>query len=284
MPLLYYWRSDNYRRDLDMGAGFHLNQSSKRLHDIDIGDSLWAFTRDGGGKYLMAAELVVRAKTLNPPAFRYGRYRIWGDIRWSRYFQVAGQPSAETILRALSCRVAPGRALGQSFQGPAAVRNLSVGDHQMLVEWAKGLPLEPRARILPEEQLEATLALGDGYAVRRLIQEEPSGIAEERQQYFFTQAPTRNKQLTKELQELYGGRCQICLWDPRNEYGQPLCQGHHINWLSRGGADIPENMVLICPNHHSAVHGCDAPLDFGDMAFDFGIRREALKLDYHLNL
>jgi len=25
VPLLCYWRQDNYRRDLDMGAGFHLN-------------------------------------------------------------------------------------------------------------------------------------------------------------------------------------------------------------------------------------------------------------------
>jgi hypothetical protein len=25
VPLLYYSRQDNYRRDLDMGAGFHLN-------------------------------------------------------------------------------------------------------------------------------------------------------------------------------------------------------------------------------------------------------------------
>jgi hypothetical protein len=28
MPLLYYWRGDNYRRDLDMGAGYHLNQAN----------------------------------------------------------------------------------------------------------------------------------------------------------------------------------------------------------------------------------------------------------------
>jgi 5-methylcytosine-specific restriction enzyme A len=28
MPLLYYWRGDNYRRDLDYGAGYHLNQAN----------------------------------------------------------------------------------------------------------------------------------------------------------------------------------------------------------------------------------------------------------------
>lgn len=33
MPLLYYWRGDNYRRDLDLGAGYHLNQGTPRLHE-----------------------------------------------------------------------------------------------------------------------------------------------------------------------------------------------------------------------------------------------------------
>jgi hypothetical protein len=32
MALLYYWRPDNYRRDLDFGAGYHLNQGSSTAH------------------------------------------------------------------------------------------------------------------------------------------------------------------------------------------------------------------------------------------------------------
>jgi hypothetical protein len=75
MPLLYFWRADNYRRDLDEGAAFHLNQSSPRLHDVVRGDSVWAFTRDEE-RYVLAAELVVRAATRNPPGYPYGPYRI----------------------------------------------------------------------------------------------------------------------------------------------------------------------------------------------------------------
>lgn len=44
MPLLYYWRPDNHQHDLDFGVGFHLNQGTPRLHDIEVGDNLWAFT------------------------------------------------------------------------------------------------------------------------------------------------------------------------------------------------------------------------------------------------
>jgi len=76
VPLIYYWRGDNYRRDLDFGAGYHLNQSNPLLHEIDIADSLWAFTRRRDGIYALAAELIVSAKTLNPKGYRYGRYRI----------------------------------------------------------------------------------------------------------------------------------------------------------------------------------------------------------------
>ena len=94
MSLLYYWQRENYRRDLDMGAGYHLNQANSLMHEIYIGQSLWAFTRASDGRYALAAELVARAKTINPPKFRYGRYRVWGDLTTSRYFKVDDQATS----------------------------------------------------------------------------------------------------------------------------------------------------------------------------------------------
>ena len=61
MPLLYYWRPDKYRHDLDVGAGYNLNQDNPLLHQIDVGDSLWAFTRTLNGYYAFAAEKTSRA-------------------------------------------------------------------------------------------------------------------------------------------------------------------------------------------------------------------------------
>lgn len=46
MPLLCYWRPGNYDRDLDLGAGYHLNQTNPLRHAIDRGGSLWAFTHN----------------------------------------------------------------------------------------------------------------------------------------------------------------------------------------------------------------------------------------------
>jgi predicted HNH restriction endonuclease len=123
------------------------------------------------------------------------------------------------------------------------------------------------------------LYLGDIEAVKSLVRDEKPGIAEERRIYLYKQAPARNQRLVEELQEIYSGKCQICQWSPVNVYGRELCHGHHIQWLSRGGSDEIRNMVLICPNHHAAIHKSDAPLDF---SFDFGTHRERLSLTKHL--
>ena len=220
-------------------------------------------------------------KTLNPPGFQYGRYRVWGSLRDSRYFRVEGQPAIEPVIRRLSVK-AEAKVLGRAFQGHAAVRTLTVADHLLLTAVARDLPLETRARILPEDRLEATCLVGDSAAVEELVRRERAGIAEERATYLAHQAPTRDRSLVRDLQDLYGGRCQICLWDPRSKYGEPACHVHHIQWLSRGGSDNLENVVLICPNHHAVIHRTDAPFDYADYSFVFRAHREALVLDRHL--
>jgi len=114
MPLLYHWVGKNYRRDLDRGAGYHLNQSNPLLHGIEPGDSLWAFTRTPSGRYVLAMELVVRAKTRNPPGYQYGKYRLWGDLDRSRYFRTGSQPDISGLIRQLSVKAAPRLSAGRS--------------------------------------------------------------------------------------------------------------------------------------------------------------------------
>jgi Predicted restriction endonuclease len=151
----------------------------------------------------------------------------------------------------------------------------------VLREAARDLPREPRARILPEEKLEAALIMDDRSAVEALVRDESPGVAEERKQYLYEEAPRRNPDLVDRLQHLYDGHCQVCRWNPVDEYGEPLCEGHHIQWLSRGGDDALDNLMLVCPNHR-AIHRCDALLDWDDLAYDFGTHREAVAMDRHL--
>jgi predicted restriction endonuclease len=172
--------------------------------------------------------------------------------------------------------------LGRSFQGrAAAVWPLSGADHVRLVSYEERLPLEPRARLLPEERLEALLLSGDEDAVSRLLRDEPAGIAEKRRRYLITDVIKRDRDLVQQLREMYLSECQICGWAPRRSYGTELCEAHHIRWLSRGGTDALGNLVLICPNHHRAIHRCDAPFDFEHNSFVFGSTNETRKQLQH---
>ena len=193
-----------------------------------------------------------------------------------------GQPDVTSLIRSLHVAAA-GDVLRRAFQGHAAVRRIMEGDHAVLAAYARPLALEPRARLLPEERLEALLVSGDEAAVARLLRDEPSGVAEERRRYLVAQASvaTRDRRLTAELRDLYAGTCQLCGWAPRRSYGADLCEAHHVRWLSRGGGDELANLVLVCPNHHRAIHRLDAPFDHGSGGFVFGTGTERLCILQH---
>jgi len=113
------------------------------------------------------------------------------------------------------------------------------------------------------------LLAGDEQAVASLLVEEPAGIADERRRYLMQTAVRRDRDIVEELRDIYAGECQICGWAPRRTYRTELCEAHHVRWLSRGGIDGLQNLTLVCPNHHRAIHRCDAPFDFERAAFVF---------------
>lgn len=280
--VLYYWRPDNYARDRRFGFGYHLNQNSPVLAGLTSGETVWAFTRDRLGRYVLAAALAVKAVTRNPPNYRYGAHRVWGDLERTRYFDIDGGPGAEELIRHLRI-TANADILAQSFQGHSAVKALDAADHGLLTEYARGLRVLDRVRIYPEDEFEARLLLGSD--VHSVMVRETAAEYSVRSRYLLESVDvTRARRHVGRLQTIYAGRCQICEFDPRDRYGRNLCHGHHIHWLSRGGDDVLENLVLICPNHHAAVHQDDAVFDYGDLAFRFtnGLI-EALRINHHLD-
>src|SRR5207249_1062626 len=101
--LLYYWVGKNYRRDLDLGAGYHLNQANPLMHQIDLGDSLWAFSRTLDGRYVLAAELVLERKLLTHPTFAmvvtaFGEIYANPDISKSKGNQVSNKSFAVCLV------------------------------------------------------------------------------------------------------------------------------------------------------------------------------------------
>jgi 5-methylcytosine-specific restriction protein A len=285
MDLLAYWRWDNYVADLEEGAGFHFNSNQKRLHEsIEFGESLWIVTGRavaGGTAYPLVGRLVVRAKTLNAPGYKYGRYRVWGDLERSRYF-IADGPDASALLRHLRFeKDVPirGQRIAQALQ---TMRALTQADTLLLEAWSRDLAEEPRATSVPDEgELERALAADD--RASRDVLDRALARASDAARRRLSEVARRNRRLAEDLRARYRGRCQLCAFDPEVLYGRGICEAHHIVYLSRGGDDAIENMLLVCPNHHEAIHATSAVFDFRDLHYHYpGGRREPLVLNDHL--
>lgn len=55
------------------------------------------------------------------------------------------------------------------------------------------------------------------------------------------------------------GVCDLCL-EPapfKDKSSEPYLETHHVEWLSRGGKDVIENTVALCPNCHRKMHVLD---------------------------
>jgi hypothetical protein len=284
MSILYHWQSSNYSKDAKFGFGYHLNQGNPLMQTLQPGDSVWAFTRNKSKQYVFAAELIVRACTSNPPNYRYGAYRIWADTQHSRYFDIENSPDAEPVIRALSIKMSNRHTLGISFQGHAAVRPLMTKDHQFLAQFAKNLPVLGKVAFDSEDLIEAKLIHnGEAGLDEWLKTDDESRDASRRKSLYESLNIKRSQKLAREIRDLYKGKCQICGFDPQDEYGFHLCHVHHIIWLSRGGEDDISNLCLICPTHHSAVHIGDAMFDFESLTFTYpGGHSEKLHINEHL--
>lgn len=73
----------------------------------------------------------------------------------------------------------------------------------------------------------------------------------------------RNIYVKSYVLRLAKGVCQLCnVQAPFNDKkGNPYLEVHHIDWLSKGGHDIIENAVALCPNCHRKMHINDEASD-----------------------
>ncbi len=60
----------------------------------------------------------------------------------------------------------------------------------------------------------------------------------------------RDNVLVRELKRLYDDRCQICGERRQSSPESGYSEVHHLMPLGEDGPDKPENMVVVCPNHH----------------------------------
>ena len=75
-----------------------------------------------------------------------------------------------------------------------------------------------------------------------------------------SQTYERNAYVTEYAKRRAKGICQLCNTPApfKNKLGEPYLETHHIEWLSKGGADIIANTVALCPNCHKKMHIVDS--------------------------
>lgn len=73
----------------------------------------------------------------------------------------------------------------------------------------------------------------------------------------------RNTDLAHDMKRMYDHTCQICGASRQGPDGDPYAEAHHIRPLGRphDGPDEPENILVLCPNHH-------ADFDYGRLTVD----------------
>lgn len=105
------------------------------------------------------------------------------------------------------------------------------------------------------------------------MRERLLGAGPERREYVAGTGYQRSRVLVADLNRRYDGRCQLCAFAPRVVYGVSAAHAHHIVYVSRGGDDALDNLVLLCPNHHDVIHAAQAHFDFGTLEYVFPNRR-----------
>jgi 5-methylcytosine-specific restriction protein A len=163
------------------------------------------------------------------------------------------------------------------------IRNISRKSSNLLESFSNQLPLETRAiQVLDESKLEKAFATNDAGQLNLILNENPVGYSVSTKSEI-KQSFERNRKLVKSLHELYNGRCQVTGHDSPLLYGVPTAEAHHVVYRSRGGADEMENLVLVSPNLHTAIHSANATFDYSSLAFVFPNGRvEPLVLNTHL--
>ena len=64
----------------------------------------------------------------------------------------------------------------------------------------------------------------------------------------------RYQNIVSDLKEKYNHECQICGSSFPMDNGIGYCEAHHIKMLSENGSQTPDNVIILCANHHRMFH------------------------------
>lgn len=134
-------------------------------------------------------------------------------------------------------------------------------------------PVRPKTGTVPAVAIEVVRELDEYKAkeVRALSDEEiaararRTGRSKVGKRATTVQQYQRSPAVAEYAKRRANGICELCKRSaPFNDKsGRPYLETHHVVWLARGGADVIENTVALCPNCHKQMHVVD---DMGDVS------------------
>lgn len=85
------------------------------------------------------------------------------------------------------------------------------------------------------------------------------------------------------LKRLYAYRCQICGKNIGSEHDTYIAEAHHIKYFSSCIDNSSDNLLILCPNHHTLIHKLNPVFDYDQLEYVYSDgKRDGLILDFHL--
>lgn len=75
----------------------------------------------------------------------------------------------------------------------------------------------------------------------------------------------RYQKIVKMLKKKYNYKCQLCGYSFHMDSGKDYCEAHHIKMLSEDGSQSPENVIILCANHHRIFHYSSDTISIGEL-------------------
>jgi hypothetical protein len=92
-----------------------------------------------------------------------------------------------------------------------------------------------------------------------------------------------NRAIGDNLKLLYDYRCQVCGQKIGEKYDSHLIEAHHIDYFVNSLNNNMNNIMIVCPNHHSIIHDVNPIFDKNTKLFRYNNSFvEGLVLNYHL--
>lgn len=111
----------------------------------------------------------------------------------------------------------------------------------------------------------------------------PTGVAEPEKIYALTYRVLRDTPLARKIKVLHADRCQLCGNAVQITPIKTYSEAHHIIPLGspHNGPDTPENILVLCPNHHVLCDYGAIQLDLSKIRIVKGHLISGASIGYH---